>query len=650
MENLKSVLFIQIRDGLRVVLGFFVLLTILFIAVSPVFGAASPWWKNNHGSVRLISAGNTISSETEINLGLQFRMKPGWKIYWRSPGDAGFPPRVIWKGSLNLKKAEIQWPAPEKFTVIGLETFGYKDEVVLPIDILLHNPNKSLKAKAKINYLTCSDICIPYETTLGLFLPAGSKSTAPEIFLIDDFKALVPKKITGKNRMILDASVFGKLGQQTLRVSIKKSQHPTLLIEGPKGFNFGRPNLKKNWSDGSKTFDFSIDSPVQPIKLGVSSTLLGSKITVTILDGKGLFEETIVTREGQKTAFLSQTPISTLFYLLSLAFLGGLLLNLMPCVLPVLSLKLLSVVSHGGEESGIVRKGFFASAAGIYVSFIILGTLVVILKAAGQTIGWGIQFQHPFFLVSMALLVVVFTANFWGFLDFKLPAFSNFNNVSTKQGILGHFVTGIFVTLLATPCSAPFVGTAVGFALARGHFEIYTIFSVLALGLAFPYLLVAIFPALANWIPKPGAWMVTLRRVLGVFFLATAFWLVAVLDKQTGRTSSVITIIILMALLIILYFRALATQAIRKILTASAVLIGITVFVVTSRFSEVPNRLVPTTPKNWVVFDPTMIVKHLAAGRKVFVDVTADWCISCKVNKFLVLDTRPDLKISTFLE
>jgi len=383
-----------------------------------------------------------------------------------------------------------------------------------------------------------------------------------------------------------------------------------------------------------------------------------------------LFEETIVTREGQKTVILSQTPISSLFYLLSLAFLGGLLLNLMPCVLPVLSLKLLSVVSHGGKQSGIVRKGFFASAAGIFVSFIILGTLVVILKVAGQTIGWGIQFQQPFFLVFMALLVVVFTANVWGFLDFKLPAFSNFNNVSTKQGILGHFVTGIFVTLLATPCSAPFVGTAVGFALARGHFEIYTIFSVLALGLAFPYLLVAIFPALTNWIPKPGAWMVTLRRVLGVFFLATAFWLVAVLDKQTGRTSSIITIIFLMALLIIFYFRALATQTIRKILTASAVLIGITVFVVTSRFSEMPSRLVPTTPKNWVVFDPTMIEKHLAAGRKVFVDVTADWCISCKVNKFFVLDTpvikallkdqnviatqadwtRPDPKISTFLE
>ena len=670
MENVKTLLFIPMRDGLRVILGLFVLLTIFFIAISPVFGASSPWWENKHGSVRLISADNKIGSETKINLGLQFRMKPGWKIYWRSPGDAGFPPGINWKGSYNLKEAEIRWPAPEKFSVIGLETFGYKDEVILPINILLHNSNQSLKAKAKINYLTCADICIPYETTLELFLPVGTKSTGTEKFLIDDFRALVPKKVTGKNRMIMDALVFGKLGQKSLSISIRNTQNPTLLVEGPRGFVFGKPKIKQNTSNGSKTFNFSILSPIEPEQSGVSSTLLGSKITVTILDTKGSFEETIVIKELKKINFLSQTPKSTLFFLLGLAFLGGLILNLMPCVLPVLSLKLLSVVSQSGAEPKIVRKGFLASAAGIYVSFISLATLVVSLKGAGQTIGWGIQFQQPLFLISMTLLVVIFTANFWGFLEFKLPAFSNLNNTSLKQGILGHFVTGIFVTLLATPCSAPFVGTAVGFALARGPVEIYTIFSVLALGLAFPYLLVSIFPIFVKCLPKPGAWMMTFQRILGVFFLATALWLITVLEKQIGRTPSVITAIILLALLIVLYFRKTATQVIRKIFTASAVVMGIIIFIATARFSEVPNPLVPTTPKNWAVFDPTMIENHLATGKKVFVDVTADWCISCKVNKFLVLDTpvikkllndkdmiamqadwtQPDPQISAFLK
>jgi suppressor for copper-sensitivity B len=273
---------------------------------------------------------------------------------------------------------------------------------------------------------------------------------------------------------------------------------------------------------------------------------------------------------------------------LLLALLGGLILNLMPCVLPVLSLKILSVVSHGGKDSrATIFRNFMASAAGIVFSFWVIAGALVTLKAAGGTIGWGIQYQHPGFLVFLTVVVLLFAANMWGLFEIPLPRFIA-RHATPKSAdeptLAGHFLTGAFATLLATPCTAPFLGTAVGFALARGAFEIFTIFTFLGLGLALPYILLAISPRVFKYMPKPGAWMVRLRKVLALALVATALWLASILLTITAT---------------------------------------------------------PALGKGWEKFDQPRIAAELAQGRTVFVDVTADWCLTCQVNKKLVLDREP---------
>jgi suppressor for copper-sensitivity B len=327
-----------------------------------------------------------------------------------------------------------------------------------------------------------------------------------------------------------------------------------------------------------------------------------------------------------------------------LALLGGLILNLMPCVLPVLSIKLLSVVSHGGRGRRSIRVSFLASAAGILFSFLVLAAGALALKAAGLAVGWGIQYQQPAFLSAMALLVTLFACNLLGWFEIPLPAWlgglagPGGSSGGGGHSLGGHFATGAFATLLATPCSAPFLGTAVGFALARGPLEILLIFGMLGLGLALPYLAVAAFPGLAGRLPRPGPWMVVLRRILGLALAGTAVWLLTVLAAQVGATGALLAggLLLGVGLLFFLGGRlrgpVLAASVSALALAAVALPVGIGA---TARPEPAPAA---AATGDWRPLDPAEIGRLVAAGKVVFVDVTADWCITCQVNKKLVLE------------
>ena len=318
----------------------------------------------------------------------------------------------------------------------------------------------------------------------------------------------------------------------------------------------------------------------------------------------------------------------------------------MPCVLPVLSIKLLAAVGQGGRDRGAVRLGFLASAAGILFSVLVLAGAAIALKSAGMAVGWGIQFQQPWFLAAMAIVVTLFSCNLLGLFEFSLPG--RVSDLASGKGgagdslggagdsLGGHFLAGAFATLLATPCSAPFLGTAVGFALARGGGEIVMIFTALGLGLALPYLLIAALPGLATHLPRPGNWMVVLRRVLGVALLGTAVWLLAVLTAQIGLLPTLFTGLLLAAMgLAFILRRRLAPP-----LAAGAIL-------ATALGALLPALTGAQAPAGdgdaalWLTLDRTEIDRRVAAGEVIFVDVTADWCITCQVNKSLVLDRDP---------
>ncbi|MEE8535828.1 MAG: protein-disulfide reductase DsbD domain-containing protein, partial [Kiloniellales bacterium] len=613
----------------------------LAAGAGPAAAAATAWLDHEQVQLRLLSAGGP--AEDGLRLGLQFRLQPGWKIYWRTPGEAGFPPTVDWSGSENLAEAEILWPVAHRFTLFGLDTFGYSDEVVLPVRARAMEPGAPVALRAMVSYLTCSNICVPHDGVLDLVVPGGSTPGSAEAGLIARAESLVPGDGSAVGLSFERAALLVGDPDPVLEVVARSRtpfEAPDVLVEGPPGFTFARPEVELR--DGGTLAVMRLQSGRGFLAEGV---LEGKRIVLTVTDGTRAMEVESITRfaTGAGRAFDGLALIE----MIGLALLGGLILNLMPCVLPVLSIKLLSVVKQGGRERREVRIGFLASAAGILFSFLVLAGVAIALKAAGLAAGWGIQFQQPLFLTAMALVLTLFASNLFGFFEIPLPAaLANVAGSGQGHGLVGHFATGAFATLLATPCTAPFLGTAVGFALARGPAEILTIFAALGVGLALPYLGVAALPGLAARLPRPGHWMVTLRRVLGLALAGTAVWLMTVLARQVGAEAAWLATVLLVALGLALWLGRRLPGRLRPALAgalALAVLAAPTGFAAGER--DVPP---PAAEDGWQPFDEERIARIVAEGGLVFVDVTADWCITCQVNKALVINT--DRVASDFAE
>lgn len=633
--------------------------------------AASPWAETDQTRLRLVAATTNAGAGT-VRLGLQFELKPGWKVYWRSPGDAGFPPSIDWQGSRNLKGAELLWPVPTRFSVQGLETLGYKKEVVLPISAAAADPAAGLDLRAKVRYLACDDICIPYEAKLALALPAGVHRPSQFAHVIDKYSARVPNdgrahglQIASLNAVQADSAGNGQL-RLTARADTPFTQ-PDAFIEGMPVLAYAKPSVRL--FDGGLTA--RIDIPVSGVDLledAAGKTLTGREFTVTLVDGARVAERKLAalaptdngmaskraTGSGNVAAIVSRPSLQPSFWtVVLLAVLGGLILNLMPCVLPVLSLKMLSLVKHGGGRARDVRLGFLASAAGIVSTFLILAGVLAALRSAGAVIGWGIQFQQPWFLTALVLLVSVFACNLWGFFEVRLPAFvaDLGGDAAHVHGLGGHFLGGAFATLLATPCTAPFLGTAVGFALAGTVADMMMVFAALGLGLSLPYLLVAAAPGLATWLPKPGPWMIRLKAMLGLLLAGTGLWLLYVLAGVAGTPASLVIgafAIITMALLFVAHRNG--GVSVGKA-WAGARLSAPGVLILAALALSVPAWL-PAPPQTarvggpgesarlkavWRAFDLAAIPALVRDGKTVFVDVTADWCITCQVNKRVVL-------------
>ena len=638
--------------------------------------AGSDWVKTEQTQLRLVSAVDAVGDSQTATLGLHFRLKPGWKIYWRSPGDAGYPPSIDWTGSANLEKASVLWPAPHRFDVGGLTTMGYKDEVVLPISATLRKAGDAVSLRASVDYLTCDDVCIPYTAKLQLDLPAGVASPSAQAPVIGSFLARrpatagvsieraslrdVPKKDGKPGETIVEISV-GARGERAFVKPDIVAEHSAIAVSEP-------PRVSLEDGGRRALFTFTL--------LGnklTASKLAGQKVVFTVLDEKLAVETEATPSLGAPPA---QSSFAELAAMLLVALLGGLILNIMPCVLPVLSLKVIGAVSHGGRATAHVRTGFLASSAGIVASFLVLAGGAIALKSAGATVGWGIQFQQPVFLAFIIAVVLLFALNLAGLFEVALPSWLAGAAVAgerhaARSELAGHFVSGAFAALLATPCSAPFVGTALSFALSRGSLETVSIFTAMGVGLAAPFLLVAAFPTLATRLPKPGAWMLRVKRVMSLALFATAAWLFTVLAGAAGWhvVAAVGAILAVMALAI----------GLRRRLGGVAVPVAVFAAVLAIAAPIVVQGPAPASAAvasgRWLPLDPArdiqaQIRERLAGGRIVIVDVTADWCVTCQVNKKLVLDaadvsarldrdgvlalradwTRPSVEIATYLK
>ena len=593
--------------------------------------------------VRMVTVENAVVPGAEsISAALHVNLAEGWKTYWRNPGEVGLPPEVDLSASENVRDFEILWPAPERFTAFGIENFGYSDEVAYPLRILLEEPGEPAVVRADVTLLLCSDICVPAEYQFELTIPAAT-GTAPNIDLasaelVSRFAEQIPQEVEGPFLREVQAHWDEESGLLTIEArGDAPFTQPDLFPELNQYTAFGAPDIRLG--DRDRTIWASI--PILSHDPAGDDTLL-----LTVTDGASATTLPVTPVETAPSppyqVDLTSVGISDILWIAFIAFLGGLILNVMPCVLPVLSIKLSSFVGHDGMTAGRIRGGFIATAAGVMAFMWVLAATLFTLQWVGVTVGWGLQFQSPVFLSIMIAVLSVFTANLFGLFEITLP--SSLQTWMAQRGAgggyTGDFATGALAAILATPCSAPLLGTAVAFALTGGAIDIAVVFTAMGLGLASPYLAIAMFPSLVSKLPKPGRWMILVKIVLGALLAMTTLWLVWVMGRVAGLTPTIVAVVLGLA--------SVATLSVRRpaALARAGAVAGLAfalVFAPVSLGTEHGEAAEGLAETEWAVFDRAEIARIVSRGGIVFVDVTADWCLTCQANKVLVLDREPVL-------
>ncbi len=621
----------------------------LVAALSPAAAASTAWIGNPHAAVRLLTASDTVSGGASVEAGLAFRFAPGWHGYWRTPGDAGIAPVLDWSGTPGLSSATIAWPAPTRLVISGLQNSIYEGSVILPVRLAFSDPKRPADIHVAVDYAACSNICVPYHADLALTLPVGPGTASKEAFSkeageIAAARAAVPRAPAEAGITVLRQSIVGNGAARTLVVDLRSDtvpfSHPDLFIENAGDGIPPAPSVFLGDGNQSATLTVPLADTSAPAPLALTLVDLGRSVAF----------------EGPVAPTPPVTP-DRLWAILLSALLGGLILNLMPCVLPVLSLKLAGLTrgAEGGEDPGsrrrAVRVGFAATGLGIVSCFLGIAAVLVGLKRSGATLGWGIQFQQPWFLAGMAVVTVLFAASLFDWFHIGVPQWVVHLSEAGSELRGGRrswvprgptveaFLAGAFATLLATPCSAPFVGTAVGFALARGPAEILGIFFCLGIGMALPFFGAALVPGVARWLPRPGPWMIALRRILGVMLLGTAAWLVVILSNVGGPIATFWVELPLAGLLALSRWTRPGSRAEGQPWPKLAMVGLATLAVVAAIASPVPGPLPDRGAEDWQRFDPTDLARLVADGKTVLVDVSASWCLTCKVNELAALKT-----------
>jgi thiol:disulfide interchange protein len=609
-------------------------------------GLPSPAASNSadvpHLHVQLVVPQDALYPAGSNEIGLYFKLEPGWHIYWKNAGDSGQPPRIHWTLPEGVTAGEMQFPAPKRLPLGPLMDFGYEGEVLFPLKLEVASTGKEGKGvlHAKVDWLVCREICIPgkaeLETTLQLLAhePPAAAGSALDSDLMERFAKTLPKPLPASAKALFQAA--------------------------PGGFRLGVDTGKREGTAAFFPSDQDILDNPAPQKLTPTATGLILELKkdanlsanpaalkgVLVLSGGRAFE--LAAQPGTVAAPAPSLSASALLQKSGLAFLGGLLLNLMPCVFPVLFLKGLALVRSGNQERHTLRAHGFVYAAGILVSFWLLVALLLGLRAAGAGLGWGFQFQSPIFLALMAGLLFFLGLSLAGQFEIGLTLTSAGGSLAAKEGYSGSFFTGVLAVVVATPCTAPFMGAAIGYALAQPAAVTFAVFTALALGLAAPYVALTLQPAWTRLLPKPGAWMEVLRQAISVPIFATVIWLAWVLAQAYGAAilAALLASFLLLAIAGWFLGRWPATRwaaAVAAIILLSVV--GLAIFGQKLAGEAAVKAVVAgqsesgqTSAVQWEPWTPETLARYQAQGRPVFVDFTASWCLSCQVNERVALN------------
>jgi thiol:disulfide interchange protein DsbD len=582
-----------------------------------------------------------------FTIGLLLRMAPGWHTYWKFSGDAGIPTELKWKLPQGWKIGEIQWPIPLKTTDPGdIQTYGYQDEVLLTQEITppAKIDKSSVKLSADATWLVCEKICIPGNASLQLELPKSTTSVPTNAEIFDRFRRLLPQNWPEPKV----ATATWKRAGSDLRLSVKSvtlANYPNVdFYPLPRGDTVvGHPQLESRTAN-EVVFRVPLESASKDLP-----SIQGLVVFAQRADGNERAAWQISASAIASVTSATSIPVRGIFTFLLFGFLGGIILNLMPCVLPVISLKIFGFVQHAGQSRQEILRSGIAFAGGIFAWFIGLALLLIALKAAGREITWGgFQFTNPYFVLALSVIVLVFALNLFGVFEISLPqsATRGVLGWTGAQGDVGSFFQGVFATVLATPCTAPFLGTALGFAFTQSPAIILSIFFAIAAGMSAPYLLLCAQPAWLRFLPRPGPWMLHVKQFMGFLLLATLLFLLYVLGAQRGLEGAIWASCFLLFVSIACWMKGSFIVATTSFARRSVVIVLMLVLLIATgvyfigdkfRFTKISTNATQLAG-DWQAFTPERLQTELEQGHSVFVDFTAAWCLTCKFNEANVLE------------
>ena len=628
-------------------------LALLLLAL-PSAASASVRAEKPHLDVELISSVEALAPGAPFTLGLRYTVEPGWHVYWKNPGDSGMEPSVRWRAPRSVAIGPLQWPAPKLIRLKHLANYGYEGEAILLADAHAADSapaGGSVTIGARLEWLVCKEDCLPGDASLELELPVAA-AARPHARHLEALTA-------ARSRVPLDAEALGwsasaRLERRGVHLRLAPPDGSALppeasLFPQVGGWVHAAGVQRSLRQDGALHLFAPLreDPDREPPSRLAAVLVAGGGTGWRGPDSEpGLAVDLTWSDELPDFAALEGAAAGSgpgLVLAALLAFAGGILLNLMPCVLPVLSLKVLSFARAAaeGRRASLVHAGWFS--AGVVASFWAVAAALLVLRGLGEQLGWGFQLQSPVVVAALAALFTLLALNLFGVFEVGAPALGV---RAPSSGPAGAFGSGVLATLVATPCTAPFMGGAVGAALVGPWWFAAVVFTALGAGMAFPYLLLAAFPPLLRRLPKPGPWMESLRQGLGFLLLATVAWLLWVYGGLVDAAGEVLGVNGLVRLLGGLLLVALGAWLLgrfgapsaptlrrRAVQGAAALSVAAGLFLPVRAVTAEVERL------DWKPWSPELVEELEAAGRPYFLDFTADWCLSCQVNEQVALDT-----------
>ncbi len=618
-----------------------------------------------HTEVGLLLADRSVRPGDTTQVGIRLRMDKGWHTYWVNPGDSGAATEVKWTLPDGITVGPLQWPVPEIFAVSGLTTYVYHDEVLLmaPLHVGATVAPGNYELKAEISWLECEQLCLPGSASQRVALEVGpTRVAADAASQFTEARRRLPRDSApegltaawsgpgeGDERPMAvewahagdsSSANFFALPIRGYRVSTEVQHLPSTT---------GRARLQFEVVRSGETWPGEVPGLIVD---RMQPELLAYQVVLQLGETQGG-----AARDGMDSErSLNAVTAPSLGLMLWFAFLGGLILNIMPCVLPVIALKVLGFLEQSRRSPGEVRRHGLIYGAGVLVSFLVLAGGVLLVQAGGEEASWGMQFQNPIFLVGMTTLVTLVALNLFGVFEVTLGGrtMGAAAKLSSKRGAAGAFFNGVLATALATPCTAPFLGLALGFAFAQPPWVVVVMFLVVGIGLALPYVVISFAPGLARFLPKPGVWMERFKVAMGFPMAAVTFWLLSLLDRHYGNAG-------VMWIGVYLVFVALAAwvwgqfvqgrSRFKPVSVAASVLLIVFGYAFAlerqldwrspESISEGPARSPHPGEIVWERWSPEAVAAARNAGRPVLVDFTADWCWTCRLNKETSLDIDP---------